>query len=114
MIYQINITRTAEQDLRDAANYIEYVLKNPEAADKLLDLASSHIMTLKTNPKIHAVIDDVVLKTWGIRFIVVGNYLAFYVIDEKLNTVYIIRFLYSKRDWVTILKSDILYEDSFS
>ena len=44
------------------------------------------------------------LKAWGIRFIQVKNYLAFYVIAEEESRVYIVRFLYGKRDWVGILR----------
>ena len=43
MSFRIHITRTAEQDLDEAADYIEFVLKNPTAADNLPDLASEKI-----------------------------------------------------------------------
>lgn len=33
---------------------------------------------------------------WGIRFIMVNNYLAFYTIDEDKKVVIIVRFLYQK------------------
>jgi len=34
------------------------------------------------------------------------NYLVFYIIREEINTVVIHRFLYGRRDWLTILKND--------
>lgn len=41
-------------------------------------------------------VDDPVLAGWGIRFIRVNNYLAFYTIDEDKKVVIIVRFLYQK------------------
>ena len=43
------------------------------------------------------------LKHQGIRFVQIKNYLAFYVVKESQVTV--IRFLYAKSDWISILKS---------
>lgn len=37
MSYLIHITKTAEHDIMQAADYIEFTLKNPDAADHLLD-----------------------------------------------------------------------------
>ncbi len=110
MTYRIHITRIAEQDLNDAADYIEYILKNPSAADHLLELVESRISTLETNPEIHAIVDDPVLKAWEIRFVVINNYLAFYTIDELEGIVYVVRFLCGKRELITILKQGISFE----
>lgn len=43
MTYQIHITKTAERDLVGAADYIEFTLKTPSAADNLLDKAEEKI-----------------------------------------------------------------------
>ena len=104
MKYDIHITRAAEKDLNSAADYIEFVLLNPQAADDLLDEAENKIGDLSAFPEKFALVDDPVLKTWGIRFTLIKSYIAFYVISEENHTVYIIRFLYGKRDWITILK----------
>ena len=106
MRYQLHITKAAQRDIVDATDYIEYFLKNPIAADHLLDLIEEKTFTLSSNPKIHPLVEDSVLYAWGIRFVVINNYLAFYKIDESKKIVYIIRFLYSKRDWRHILKTE--------
>ena len=46
MSYDIHITRAAERDLLNAADHIEFVLKNPKAADDLLDEAEKQINSL--------------------------------------------------------------------
>ncbi len=118
MTYQIHITKTAERDLVGAADNIEFTIKNPSAADNLLDKAEEKISELSSFlffPKlgvsfleVHAVVDDPVLSAWGIRFTVINNYLAFFTILG--DTVYVIRFLYGKRDWISILKQDFSLE----
>ena len=110
MKYNIHITRVAEKDLSSAADYIELVLLNPQAADDLLDEAEAQINELTVFPEKYALVDDPVLKAWGIRFTMVKNYLAFYIISEQDSTVYIVRFLYGKRDWVSILKQGFSLE----
>jgi plasmid stabilization system protein ParE len=106
MNYNIHISRAAERDLNNAADYIEFVLLNPQAANDLLDEAENKIGELSTFPEKFALVDDPVLKAWGIRFTLVKNYIAFYVVSEENRTVYVVRFLYGKRDWITILKQD--------
>jgi len=42
------------------------------------------------------------VKSWYI-FIVVDNYIVFYIIDEERKTVTIVRILYTRRDWENLL-----------
>ena len=72
-MYDLHITRSAENDLNEAADYIEYVLLNPDAADRLLDAATERISTLAQFAERNTLVDDPVLKAWGIRFIQVNN-----------------------------------------
>lgn len=110
MTYNIHITRAAEKDLNSAADYIEFMLLNPQAVDDLLDEAERKLSELSTFPEKFALVDDPVLKAWGIRFTLVKNYIAFYVISEENRTIYIVRFLYRKRDWASILKQGFSLE----
>lgn len=55
-------------------------------------------------PQKFALVDDVVLTSWGIRFTVIENYPAFYLIDEQTRTIYVVRFLYGKSDWASVLR----------
>ena len=104
MTYQLHITSTAERDMAQAADYIEFVLKNPRAADKLLDKAEHQINVLAQLPQQFALVGDNLLASWGIRFTQVNNYLAFYVISEEKQQVTIIKFLYAKSNWTSILR----------
>ena len=102
MNYHLHITSVAQRDISQAADYIEFVLKNPKAADDLLEEADQKINALLPFPQEHPIVEDKLLAAWGIRFTQIKNYLAFYVIEE--NQVTVIRFLYAKSDWISILK----------
>ncbi|HIZ23789.1 MAG TPA: type II toxin-antitoxin system RelE/ParE family toxin [Candidatus Blautia faecigallinarum] len=105
MNYHIHITQTAERDMIRAADYIEFILKNPEAAERLLDTAEEKINALSQFPQKFPLADDRVLSSWGIRFTIVNSYLAFYLISETEKRVIVVRFLYAKSNWVSILKT---------
>ena len=106
MKYNIHVTQAAERDMANAYDYIDLVLKNPTAADKLLDVADEKIGALAEFPHKFEVVADKLLSLWGIRFTIVMNYLAFYTVDDATQTVHIVRFLYGKSNWITILKTD--------
>lgn len=107
MSYNIHVTSAAERDLNHAADHIELVLKNPKAADDLLDEAEKQINSLSDFPEKFQLVDDPILSSWGIRFIIVDNYLAFYTIDHERNLVIVVRFLYQKSNWTAILRQGI-------
>ncbi len=104
MSYRIHITSTAERDIMSAADYIEFTLKNPKAADNLLDEAEAQINSLSELPEKFPLVDDPVLASWEIRFVIIKNYLAFYTIDKETQTVIVVRFLYQKSNWNSILR----------
>ena len=104
MSYNIHITATAEHDILRAADYIKFTLKNPIAADHLLDAATEQINSLADMPEKFCLVDDPVLASWEIRFIIVNNYLAFYTIDREKQMIIVIRFLYQKSNWNSILR----------
>ena len=104
MNYALHIATAAERDIRDAADYIEFALMNPQAANDLLDAISEILPTLEENPTRIGLVSEPVLNAWGIRFIRIKNYLAFFVVDEEAQSVTVLRFLYVKRNWIGLLK----------
>ena len=92
MNYQLHITSTAKQDITKAVDYIEFTLKNPDAANNLLDVVTEQINSLANFPQRFHLVDEPILASWDIRFIVINHYLAFYTIDEKNQNVIIVRF----------------------
>lgn len=110
MNYDIYITRAAEYDLVGASDHIEFNLKNSKAAADLLDEAERQVLSLDKYPECYRLVDDPVLSSWGIRFVMVKGYLAFYVISKETNRVIIVRFLFQKSNWASILHRGISLE----
>ena len=107
MKFRVDSTETAKSDTIEAAEYIDYVLKNPQAADNLIEAVEKEIGSLTVFPERYAVLDDSVLSSFNVRFVRVKDYLAFYVIMEDERLVVILRFLHMRRDWAEILKADM-------
>lgn len=106
MIYKVFLTEKAKADINAALDYIEFRLFNPKASDDLLNCIEEELQALNYMPERHPLSDDPVLHEWGIRFILIKNYIAFFVIDDLSHSVHVIRLLYGKRDWICILKED--------
>ena len=68
------------------------------------DTVTKQIGTLSDFPQKFHIVDDPVLASWEIRFIIINNYLAFYTINEEKQTVTVVRFLYKKSNWCSILR----------
>lgn len=77
MNYFVHVTDKADQDLGESFDYIDLTLKNPLAADVLVDTAEKKLAQLSTFPKRYPVVRDPFLASLGIRFVPVQSYLAF-------------------------------------
>ncbi|MDR2132502.1 MAG: type II toxin-antitoxin system RelE/ParE family toxin [Clostridiales Family XIII bacterium] len=104
MTYRIDVTKSAERDLFEAARYVAADLQNPVAAGALLDAAAEAIDSLGEMPLRCAPAKDEALAARGIRILPVRNFLVFYAVREEKKTIVIERFLYGRRDWLTILR----------
>ena len=104
MNHTIHITTAAERDISKTLDYIEFIIKNPKTADDLLNELKYKINTLSSFPEQLPIVKDSLLASWGIHFIQIKNYLAFYVISKETHQVTLIRFLYKKSNWISILK----------
>ena len=111
MKYSIFVTGKAKQDLIEAADYIEYTLLNPKAADDLIDRFEKEINNLAFMPEKHQLVNDPVLAAWGIRMIALNNYIVFYTVDKESKSISVIRFLYVKRNWISVLSNDTVTPD---
>lgn len=104
MSCEVRVTRHALRDMQEAFDYIEYEKYSPDAADNLLDAVSEIMESLSEYPERYPLARDTVLRNWEIRHLPVKNYLLFYTIAE--DTVYVIRFLHQRRDWISVLRRE--------
>lgn len=103
MLFRVNITKEAEQDVYDAIDYVEAVLFNSRAADELAALAENTIMSLAVYPHRYQLCNDIVLQAYGVRYVPVKKYLLLYTIDEELRQVNVLGFVYGRRQWQSLI-----------
>jgi toxin ParE1/3/4 len=105
-MYKIQFTEPAEEDLISALRYISDVLKAPAAAQKLLTEIEEQLKVLENMPFSCPLVHDEYLAMKGIRFLIVNNYLLFYILKEEEGIVSVIRCLYARRDWARLLEAN--------
>ena len=71
------------------------------------ELFLQQVNDLAVFPARYPLARDEILAAWGIRFLRIKNYIAFYLIDDAREMIYVIRFLYGKSNWASILKNSI-------
>jgi plasmid stabilization system protein ParE len=104
MNYSLNITDIAEEDILETVRYITNVLKNPVAANSLLDEIERYEKILEDTPGIYPFVHDEYLAGKGLKYVIIKNFILFYAINERDKIVNIVRFLYGRRDWKNILR----------
>lgn len=98
-------TEPAEYDLLDIEYYIYVELSNPQAAQRITDGILDAAERLSGHPTRHPLVEDELLRSVGLRMTYFDNYNIFYFYDTQEDVVYIIRVLYNKVDWQTLLKN---------
>jgi len=101
--YEVRITKSAENDLRDIVRYASVQLIAPMTAHNILRTIRESIVTLKTAPLIHPLVRDDRLASMGYQPLFIKNYIAFYTVNERGKIVFIERILHGRRDWMSIL-----------
>jgi toxin ParE1/3/4 len=104
--YSVIMTVKANDDIIDIGDYITYTLLEPDTALNLVKGLRLSISSLKSFPKRYALVDDIVLKSQGIRCLPYKNYFAFYIVIDEMNMVVILRVGYFRRNWKEILKGN--------
>lgn len=101
--YSIEITEPAENDLIGIRDYISNELLEPSIAKKIVSRIGNAILELEGMPQRHGLVADGRLALQGVRRIIVDNYIVFYIISEEDKTVTVIRILYSRRNWQSLI-----------
>jgi len=103
-MYNVKITDIAEQDITSTVQYIASSLKAPKAANSLLDEIEKHEKILAKTPNIYPYVSDEYLAEMGVKFVLIKNYMMFFIIEENKKIVNVFRFLHGRRDWQSILR----------
>lgn len=97
--YKIKIYSNAKMDLKDIVSYLNTL--SPQAAIKYYDLLIEEIGSLAEMPERCSFVRDVALKAKRYRYLIVENYLVFFVV--KADMVQIRRIVYGKRNYEWLL-----------
>ena len=98
--YRVKIYPEAKRDLQELIDYLNGL--SPEAALRYYDEITEKISSLSQFPERCPRPRNLMLAAKGYRFLVVRQYLVFFVIQEK--EVQIRRILFSRREYESILK----------
>lgn len=101
--YKIEIAQPAVRDLQDILDYIANTLKESAIAQRIYTSIKKEILTLSSMPERNRVVDDEPYAAMGVRRLFVENYVIFYVVDQGRRSVHILRVLYNRREWQSIL-----------
>lgn len=94
--YRLQYLPLFEQDLIQTASYITNVLRNPDAAKKLLDDVETAILERLNNPLAFEPYPSAKKRKYTYYRIYVRNYVIYYVVIGDVMEVR--RFLYGARD----------------
>ena len=97
--YKVKIYPAAQMDLNDIVSYLNTL--SPQAAIRYYDLLVEKIGSLVEIPERCPFVRDIALKAKGYRYLIVENYLVFFVV--KGDTVQIRRILYNKSQYKGLL-----------
>ena len=97
--YNVKIYPTAQQDFREVIDYLNTL--SPQAAESYYDLLLKEISSLSQMPERCPHVRDLALAAKGYRYLIVKNYLIFYVVQG--DTVQIRRIQYARREYQALL-----------
>ena len=98
---EIKFSPEAVGDLQQIKAYISEDLCNEQAAINTLSNIMKHIRIIAQLPESGAPLSSIVDFETDYRFLVCGNYTAFYRVEAQ--TIYIVRILYGRRNFMQIM-----------
>ena len=102
--YDIHVSQEAKKHLKQISDYIATELVAPQAALDLLDEFETKIESLTALPKRAPLCHEYPWHDKGVRYIVVKNYMVYFVVNDNTLKVNILAVAYAKRNQAAFLK----------
>ena len=106
---EIKFSPEAIEDLKQTKKYIAEELYSKQAAENTIAKIFKNIRLLSDFPASGSPLSSIVNIETDYRFLVCGNYTAFYRYEQ--NTIFVSRVLYGRRDFMRILFGELPDED---
>ena len=103
-MYKVKITEQASSQMLEIFSYISDTLKEPIAAERLLDDLQKSIFSLETMPKRVALTDEEPWRSYGIHKMPVKNFLVYFWVNDEQKEVHITAVIYGKINQLEQLK----------
>ena len=100
-MHKLRINPLASEDLIEIKEYITKELENSTAAVNVITKIIRSYEQLKEFPMLGVDLSSKIDVSTDYRYLVSGNYIVFYKVDEVYVSVY--RILYARRDYLKIL-----------
>lgn len=98
MIFSVEISDQADNDLRNIYEYIAFELQSPQSAIGQLARLEKSIVGLDQMPERFRKYHNEPWRSRGLRLMSVDNYCVFYIPNKEKSMVTIIRVMYGGRD----------------
>lgn len=98
MIYKVTVSDEAKGDLKGIYEYIAFNLSAPINAAGQLERIENHIINLNELPKRFPLYPNEPWHSLGMRYMVIDNYIVFYITDDDSKIVSVLRVFYGSRD----------------
>lgn len=105
----INYSPEAIRDLDEIWEYIAFEFCNVDAAERIVSRIMDTVERLENFAYTGAMLSSIVDIKSDYRYLVCGDYMAFYRVSEK--NIYIDRVLYGKRNYLKVLFPDMSQKD---
>lgn len=106
MIYEVVVSNSAENDLKEIYEYIAYKLLAPVNAAGQLKRLEESILNLNEMPERFPLFNDDPWHSRGMRFMVRDNYVIFYIVNNEKCIVSVLRVLYGGRNIASVFRND--------
>ena len=104
--YIVEISETAEQDLKNIISYLKYNLAGDIIADKYKILFKQELKDLENIAGSMPVLSEDLTGHKNIRKVNVRNYIIFYTVDEENFRALVLRIGHAFMDWEKYLKEE--------
>ena len=105
MTYEVRSTARARVDMKNIYSYIADTLLEPVIAEKQYSRIEKAVYSLDTMPERFRRYETEPWRSRNLRIMPVDNYLVFYTVDNKNQTVTVARIIYGARDTENELES---------